>query len=105
MPADEGAPGPFVFADPAHAASVLEAAGWTDVRTDGYRGPMWFGPDPSAAFDFVSTQGFTRFRLSELDTAAREAALAALRTTLDAHHNDDGVTYDSAVWIIHARRP
>lgn len=100
-----GAPGPFVFAEPDHARAVLEAAGWTDVRADGHQGPMWFGPDADVAFDFVSTQGFTNFRLSELEATVRENALEALRATLRAHHTPDGVTYDSAVWVIQARRP
>ena len=100
-----GAPGPFVFAEPDHARAVLEAAGWTDVRADGHQGPMWFGPDPAAAFEFVSTQGSTKFRLSELEATARQRALEALRASLESHHGPDGVTYDSGVWIIHARRP
>lgn len=100
-----GAPGPFVFAEPENARTVLEAAGWTDVRAHDHRGPMWFGPDPAVAFEFVSTQGFTKFRLSETDATVRETALEALRKTLRTHHTSDGVTYDSAVWIIQARRP
>lgn len=99
------APGPFVFAEPDHVRTALEAAGWTDVRADGHKGPMWFGSDADAAFDFVSTQGFTNFRLSELETTVREEALDALRATLQTHQTTDGVTYDSAVWVIQARRP
>lgn len=44
-----GAPGPFAFADPAHAAFVLTAAGYTDITLQ----PMYFGPDAGTAYPFV----------------------------------------------------
>lgn len=100
-----GVPGPFVFARPEHARAVLEAAGWADIRCESHQGPMWFGPDPAVALEFVSSQGFTKFRLSDVDATAREEALEALGASLRAHHASDGVTYDSGVWVIRARRP
>ncbi len=33
------------------------------------------------------------------------AFLAALRATIAEHTSDDGVTYQSATWIIQARKP
>jgi hypothetical protein len=35
---------------------------------------------------------------------ARADAMAALRTTLEAHLGPDGVTYRSAMWIVTAQR-
>jgi hypothetical protein len=43
--------------------------------------------------------------LEGLDEPSRDAALAALRATIAAHTGDDGVTYESATWIITARKP
>lgn len=100
-----GVPGPFVFAEPRQARDILETAGWTDVDLVGHQAPMWFGPDAEAAYAFVSTQAPTNFRLSDLAPDAREAALAKLRSTLERHESADGVTYESAVWIVTARRP
>jgi SAM-dependent methyltransferase len=97
-----GAPGPFVFADPRHAREVLVTAGWTAIHIESHRGPMWFGPDVDTAFAFLSTQGFTNFRLAGLPETERERALEALRSTLCAHHTADGISYASAVWIIDA---
>jgi len=64
---------------------------------------MNFGPDPYDAFDFVS--GLTGWMLEGLDEAGRDAALAALRTTITAHTDNHEVTYQSATWIIQAHKP
>ena len=64
--------------------------------------PMWVGADPDDAFRFVTGQHAARIR--ELDPAARATALHALLASLTAHHTDRGVYYDSAAWIVEARR-
>ena len=64
---------------------------------------MRFGPDADDAFDFVSE--LTGWMRDGLDDEDRDAALAALRTTIADHTGDDGVTYQSATWIIQARTP
>jgi SAM-dependent methyltransferase len=43
--------------------------------------------------------------LGDLDDAGRKRALDALRSTTAAHETDRGVVYDSAAWLITARRP
>lgn len=100
-----GAPGPFTYADPARSHEVLEASGFEEVALDGVEAPMWFGPSADAAYRFLSTMGFSRFLLRDLDPASRERALAALRASIDRHQTDEGVVYPSAVWIVSARRP
>ncbi|GAA2149271.1 class I SAM-dependent methyltransferase [Nocardioides koreensis] len=99
------APGPFSYADPARSHAVLPAAGFEDVALEGVEAPMWFGPSVEAAFRFLSTMGFSRFLLKDLDEDARHRALADLRTSVDAHLADEGVVYPSAVWLVTARRP
>ena len=64
---------------------------------------MSFGPDPDDAFDFVSE--LTGWMRDGLDQAGQDAALAALRATIAEHTGDHGVTYQSATWIITARKP
>jgi SAM-dependent methyltransferase len=95
-------PSPFALSDPDRVRSILAAAGFDDVRFQSLHEPMSFGPDPDDAFEFVS--GLTGWMREGLDTTDRDAALAALRRTIAEHTGDHGVTYQSATWIIQARR-
>ncbi len=96
------APGPFSLADPDRVRRVLTDAGFTDVRLEGLAAPMYFGPDPDNAYRFVL--GVTSWMLEGLDEAGRTRALDALRATIAAHNTGQGVIYDSAAWIITARK-
>ena len=97
------APSPFALADPDRVKGILGAAGFTDASFESLHVPMSFGPDPDDAFDFVNE--LTGWMRQGLDEAAQTAALAALRATIAEHTGDHGVTYQSAVWIIQARKP
>ena len=99
-----GAPGPFSLADPDRARSLLEAAGFAEVDCQSVEAPVSHGRDADAAFTFVSNQGLTRFLMQGLDDDGRARALAALRASLEAHAGADGVRYDSAAWLVRARR-
>jgi SAM-dependent methyltransferase len=98
-----GAPGPFTLAEPDEIRAVLSAAGYTDVHLEDVREPMWFGADAEDATRFVL--GLLGWMLADLDDAARATAVDALRRSTDAHADTDGVSYDSAAWIIRATRP
>ena len=97
------APSPFALCDPQRVRAILDAAGFAGVSFQSLHEPMSFGPDPDDAFDFVS--GLTGWMREGLDQADRDAALAALRTTIAAHTGEHGVTYESATWIIQAHKP
>ena len=98
-----GAPGPFAFADPARVREVLTAAGLAEVAVAGHEQPEWFGPGVAAAQDLVL--GLLGWLLDGLDESGRAAATAALRDTLTAHEQPDGVWFASAAWLVTARRP
>lgn len=98
-----GAPGPFSLAEPDRVRRLLGDAGFTDVRIDGATAGMWFGRDADDALRFVA--GLLGWMLEGLDGAGRGRALAALRTSLEAHETVDGVVYGSAAWTILARAP
>jgi SAM-dependent methyltransferase len=100
-PAD--APGPFTLADPDVIRSVLAAAGFTDVTLEPRTEQMWFGRDAGDAYELVS--GLLAWMLEGLEDTSRAGALDALRTTIAAHETADGVLYESAAWIVSARRP
>jgi len=97
------APSPFALADPDRVRAILGAAGFADITFQSLHEPMSFGPDPDDAFDFVSE--LTSWMHNGLDETGRDAARAALRTTIAEHTSDRGVTYQSATWIIEAHKP
>jgi len=97
------APSPFALSDPDRVTAILDAAGFTDITFQSLHEPMSFGPDPDDAFDFVSD--LTAWMRAGLDETDQGAALAALRTTIAEHTGDHGVTYQSATWVIQARKP
>lgn len=97
------APSPFSLSDPSRARSILGKAGFTDVSFQSLHEPISFGPDQDDAFDFVS--GLTSWMREGLEDDARDSALATLRATIAQHTGAQGVTYQSATWIIQAAKP
>ena len=97
------APSPLSLSDPARVHRILGAAGFADVTLTAHRAPMYYGADTDDAFAFVAD--LQAGLLGNLRPEARERILAALRDDVAAHEGPDGVTYDSATWIVQARRP
>jgi SAM-dependent methyltransferase len=103
MPAPpQEAPGPFSLADPERARSILSQAQFADIDIAGVHAPFHWGPDAGAAYELVL--GLAGWMMQGLDETGRSRALEALRASLVSHVTDSGVQYDSAVWIIGARR-
>lgn len=96
-------PSPVSMGDPDAVRALLEGAGFVDVTLRGLAEPMYFGADPDDAFRFVS--GLQGGMVEGLDAEVRAAALADLRAALEEHHTARGVLFDSACWLISARRP
>ena len=97
-------PDPFSLADPPSVKQILEAAGFAAIAFTDVHEPVYYGPDVSAALDWV--RGFTSTNeiLKQLDPNAAAHALERLRDALSAHQSDDGVWFDSRAWIITAHR-
>lgn len=102
--AASGGPDPFSLADPPAVIRILEAAGFGDVTFTDVREPVYYGPDLSAALDWVRGFACTRNVLDQLDPGAAARALGRLRETLAAHTSGDGIWFDSRAWIVTARR-
>jgi SAM-dependent methyltransferase len=99
-----GAPGPFGFADPGKVVTILDTAGFHEVRVDDAALPVCFGTDTDDAYGFVSDLGLVRGLMGDLAPDRQRAALADLRAVLDAHAGPDGVVFASRAWVITARR-
>ncbi len=97
-------PDAFSLSDPPVVASLLTAAGFTDVAFADVREPVYYGPDVSSALEFVRDMKPTRDLLARLDSATAERAVARLRAALAAHETGDGVLFDARSWIVTARR-
>lgn len=96
------APSPVALSDPARIHALLGAAGFIDVELESVQRPMNFGPDPDEAFSYLSEQYADM--VCELDPDTRACAHERLHASLTEHHTDRGVLYDSAAWLIRARR-
>jgi SAM-dependent methyltransferase len=102
IPPSDG-PSPFGLSAPDRVRSVLGAAGFVDVDLEGLSAPHWSGADPDDAVRFTATQH--KAVLDGYDEPTRRRALDGLRALFEAHHTPDGVLFDSATWLVRARRP
>ncbi|WP_300012586.1 class I SAM-dependent methyltransferase [Pseudonocardia sp.] len=92
--------GPFSLGDPDRVREVLTAAGFGPPDLPGVREPMCLGPDLATAERMAL--GIVGGLLDELAGPARDQAMTDLRAVLAAHLGPDGVTFDSAMWIVTA---
>ena len=86
-------PNAFSLADPPAVERILGSAGFADVTLTDVDEPVYYGPDPQAALEWV--RGFA---------AAQDGGLERLRDMLAARMSDDGVWFGSRAWIVSARR-
>jgi SAM-dependent methyltransferase len=101
--APQEGPDPFSLASPPAVTKVLEAAGFTGVAFADIREPVYYGPDVTAALEWVNGFTCTSQALNRLDPAAAARAIQRLHEALAAHLSDDGVWFNSRAWIITAR--
>lgn len=95
-----GAPGPFALADPDRLRDVLTRAGFAEPNLEDLQAPLYWGETVEEASDFVGGQ--VAWMLADADPPARAKALDALEATMAGHLSDQGVTFDSAMWLVTA---
>jgi hypothetical protein len=93
---------PGSLKDPDQVRPLLTSAGFAEVRLHGLTEPMYFGHDADDACQFISGQ--FAWMIDDLDPATRARALDDLWASMADHQTDRGVLYDSAAWLIEARR-
>jgi SAM-dependent methyltransferase len=104
-PPKPGGPGPFAFADEQHVRSILERAGWADVRLEAADTTLWMGDDVDDALRFASEVGPTAVPLAQADASARTAALAQMRKVFASNTDASGaVRMRAALWYVRAAR-
>lgn len=64
--------------------------------------PIYFGADAEAAHGLLWS--LTGCMLQGRGDEGRTRARAALRRTIESHDTDQGVTFDSAAWLVTTRR-
>jgi len=102
-PPEPGAPGPFAFADPERVRGILETAGFTDVTLTPHDQKIG-GNDLDTALALALRVGPLGALLRE-NPDQRDKVIGAVRSLLARHDGPDGVTLDSATWIVTARTP
>jgi SAM-dependent methyltransferase len=97
-------PGMFAFADPDRVRAVLAAAGWRDITITSEHRSILVGGGGGVddAVAFLRTGSMGRTMLAGADAGTADRALAAVRTALVPHTDDDGVHLGAAVWLVQA---
>lgn len=95
-------PNPFSLSDPSRVHQLLSDADFVDIEMTALHAPMFYGRDVDDAFDFIAAQSAAAF--AELDDRSRSHALDTLRANIADHLTNEGVFYDSAHWLIDAKR-
>ncbi len=98
-------PNAFSLADPTAVREILRASGFADVAFTDVREPVFYGPDITAALDWVHGFTCTLELLKTRDPAAAARADERLRQAFAEHLSDDGVWFGSRAWLVTAHRP
>ncbi len=101
-PAPEGAPGPFSLADPARVRTLLDAAGFTQIKLESVEGSMPVGETPEAALQFFCQVGPLSRHIATLEEDDRNASVERVRQYLSDGWGTDAVSFDSAYWLVRA---
>ena len=101
---DGGGPNAFSLGEPDDTTALLHTTGFVDVTVAEVRQPVYYGSDVDTALAWVRGFSTTANALRQLDPPAAEHALDLLRKTMADHLGADGVWFDSAAWLVTARR-
>lgn len=95
----------FSLSDPSRVRSILDAAGFVDVRIDGAQMPLVLGGlgGVEGAVEHVAALHGPRAMLSAAEPSRRAGALAAVRELLSRHQCGAMVRLAGAAWVVTAR--
>jgi len=103
-PQPANAPGMFALSNPDRVNELLEDAGWHDVTMTSRRAPLLLGGGGTVddTTSFLRTGSLGRTMLNGVDTGTQARAVESIRNLLEQRADDDGVRFDSAVWVVQA---
>ncbi len=103
-PPDPHAPGPFAFADLGRVKGILEAAGWADVKADGFEHPMYLGRSARSAAEAASRMGPSSRIAREAGPEKLPAIIDAIEAALQPHAGADGsIALPGRTWVVTAK--
>ena len=104
-PPEPGAPGPFSFSDGQRVRAILEGAGFGEVSLEAHEQALVLGGGMGidAAVEQLLRVGPASRLLAEASDEVKRAAAVSVREVLESRVGADGVTLDSACWIVSAR--
>ena len=98
---DPEEPGPLAFADTSRVRTILERAGFAEIRVEAFDAKLELGLRSSAT-ELLSKVGPTSRLLEGADECERADALLALDEALIPHERDGEVRLGGGVWIVRA---
>lgn len=103
LPGPDDGPGPFSLSKSERTVSLLETAGFSDVRLEGFEANLRLGDSPEQVLEGLADVGPLARILSEADDEARAKVLARARAFLDKEFQSGPPEPASGIWLIHAR--
>ena len=101
---EPGTPGPFSLADPERIKSIMGEAGFVDITVSLMEQQLNMG-SVASSLDTMTKLGPAAEPLRNATSGQRDAAMEAMRGVLEEHNTAEGVTMQSAVWLVEARIP
>lgn len=98
-----GSPGPFSLSDPDRVRALLGASGFADIAVTPVAETTTYGRTVEEAHSLLL--GLLGWTLQGQDERRRTDSIESLRAVLSAHATADGVRFESAAWLVTARRP
>jgi SAM-dependent methyltransferase len=98
-------PGPYGLADPDRTRTILDEAGFNDIRIEAVTRPMRIGTDVDDAIDFIRTMPRVVELLAAAPTDDQQAAIGAVRDALEPYVSETGVVmHNNGEWLVTASR-
>ena len=101
-PPDPNSPGPFALADPARLRSILEGAGFANVKIDKLDTVMHMARNARDAAQFSLGIGPLARAVAELDDATKQKIADRVAVALKQFETPTGVTPPAACWLVSA---
>lgn len=103
LPGPDDGPGPFSLSNREQTVSLLEGAGFSDVRLEGFEANLRLGDSPDQVLEGLADVGPLARILGEAGEEGRAAVLGRARAYLEEKFRSGPPEPASAIWLMHAR--